>query len=377
MGFMNKRDAVVTIPTATAVLTIGAPDVLREWQDGAGSDSGGTPVTLPAGRTRQRLGELVPQLADAAGALSAVVVPRHRGAGAAGVASAGVATSGAGALVAGLSPHVVVAQALSMVVAESLGQVRESLEGLTGRADELLRRIEADRLGDIYARNASLRRLVAQVEAGHRLPTADWEAVAPLGVDFEVGVEKLRRYLLISVRGLDARARPSQRAAEIEQLVGPGRLVDHLRLLVVAEETLALYQRLRLERVLDTEPEVAEQVATSAQDILAEAVAQDARLAELLRQVVAEVTVVSAAQGWDVWGRRRLDDVRAQLVDHIDEFVAHRGVQAQDWQVEESAGVREAFDHYRRRARQLTARGLEGLARRIDAPDSAKRPGAS
>jgi hypothetical protein len=123
----------------------------------------------------------------------------------------------------------------------------------------VLRLADAGRTGDVNSHYRVLRRRVTHLDAGASLTDTDWSTIASLGPALEVGVERLREYATRLVSDLPTGLKADERAARLHSVVKEGRLGEVLRLLVVAEQSLYLWQRLRVERVQRTEPEYLDQ----------------------------------------------------------------------------------------------------------------------
>ncbi|AGF73129.1 hypothetical protein [Corynebacterium halotolerans] len=373
---------LILVEGADGILAIGTASQLDEWEASAGNSGAGRAIRSgnPDARTRELAGELLPAATEVATSFL-----RRRSASSSGEIR--LLTRGADgrytsstllspAQLAGLTrlnPQLLVVQAAVTAVSSALGEIRESLDEVREGVEELLRAADAEQLGDVYGRHRILVRMVGDLADGHRLTTTDWEAIAGLGPGLEVGTEKLRRHLLGQLSTLTVDASPRARAKALRRMVGTGRMGDLLKLLVTAEETLALYQRLRLERVHDREPGAVEQTVASIRRILDENLVLDTQLAVELRRILNDVAVLRPAEGWDVLTRRSLDAHRAQLAADVEEFLSHRQAQAERWELADSARVRDAVHHYRGRAgaigragRRGVAKGLNTLARRID-----------
>lgn len=378
---MNDRQTeLILIEGADGILAIGTDADLDEWQASAGQDAGEITRTGLGREARSAVGELLPLATE----LSTAFLPHGRNTDRAEVrlvtrGKDGRFTSSTRlnpmqlAQVARLNPKLILMQAAVHAVTSALAEIRESLDEVREGVDELLRAADADRLGDVYGRHRILLRMAGEVSDGRHLTTTDWQAVASLGPALEVGTERLRRHLISQLSTLGGDSAPRARARALKRLVDPGRVGDLLKLLVTAEESLALYQRLRLERTSHEEPGAIGQTVDSIRHILDENLVLDTRLAVELRRVLNEVAVLEPAEGWDLVSRRSLDRHRAALAAEVDEFLARRQAQAGQWELRDSANFRDALVHYReiaddlgRATRRGMAKGLGSLARRID-----------
>lgn len=133
-------------------------------------------------------------------------------------------------------------------------------------------------IGDVIGHHQALRRTVLMLDESGQLPTADWDSLAPLGPGLEVVVERLRAHIRKSIDGFDASRPVQERASYLQKAVEDNRLGESLELLVIAEDSLYLWQRLRIERVKHTEPEHLELVVASARKMLADHLAADGEL---------------------------------------------------------------------------------------------------
>ncbi len=376
----NRPRGLILVEGADGILAIGADSDLDEWEASAGTADQATRSVLPDTRARELAGELLPAVSDVATSFlrrrSSSTGPEIR------LLTRGVdgrftsstrLSPGQLAQLTRFDPRLLVMQAAVAAVSSALGEIRDSLDEVREGVDELLRAADAERLGDVYGRHRILQRTVRNLDDGHRLTTTDWDAIAHLGPGLQVGTEKLRRHLLAQLSTISVDSSPRARAKALSRMVGGGRVGDLLKLLVTAEESLALYQRLRLERVHDREPEAIEQTVADIRRLLDENLVLDLQLVIELRRVLNDVAVLRPAEGWDVMSRRSLDTYRAELAADVDEFLRHREAQADRWELADSAKVRDAVDHYRGRAgelgratRRAAAKRLDSLARRID-----------
>ena len=148
-----------------------------------------------------------------------------------------------------MSVQMVAAQ-LALKVA--IGNVEDSVRRVEGKVEELLRIAHADRAGNVLSDNRSITRMVAYLERHGTLPDADWNAIASLGPALDRMVEQLRQHALRTLKSFNADLTLRERAGLVDQAV-ENRLGETLSLLVVAEESLMKWQRLRLARVEATE----------------------------------------------------------------------------------------------------------------------------
>jgi len=168
--------------------------------------------------------------------------------------------------------------AVRSALADMTREITAAVERVEGKADDLLRLANADRAGDVSGQYRMLARMVRALDEGTQLSATDWSTVASMGPGLEVTVERLRGYLLRLVRGLPAGLPADERADRLGRAADEGRLGEMLRMLIVAEQSLYLWQRLRVERVLSAEPEHLDHAVISAHATLAEHLTADLQL---------------------------------------------------------------------------------------------------
>jgi len=144
-------------------------------------------------------------------------------------------------------------------------------------------------------------------------------------------VERLRAYATRLVGDLPAGLKADERAERLDRAVREGRLGETLRLLIVAEQSLYLWQRLQVERVQRSEPEHLDQAIAGAHATLAEHLHADADLVEQLRMVLGEYGVLQPLEFYRKLSGRKLRKHVDELRGDLDYFVRARGIQLGTW----------------------------------------------
>lgn len=266
-------------------------------------------------------------------------------------------------LVALTNPTIAAVVALEMAMSAQFDQVHAHLDRIEGKVDELLALVSAEWLGDVYGSHALLVSRIRDLADGHTLTGTDWSAVAGLGTDLEVGVERLRQYSVKQLQMLDGQAAPAKRAEQLTALLRQGRLSEGLQLLVVAQKSLLLWQKLRLENVQNSEPEHLDQTIASARGVLRQAYESDVALVQMLRRVVEQYAVLQLNEAHHLIAGRRLRPLRDELSALLDGFVQARNLQMAQWDSPENAQLAEMFDAARERTGVLVTDGRRRLAR--------------
>ena len=125
-----------------------------------------------------------------------------------------------------------------------------------------------------------------------------------------------------------------------------------LELLVVAEDSLYLWQRLRIERTRATEPEHLGSIVDSARTQLREDLRADGELAGDLSAALVTYANLRPLEVHRRWSRKRLEASVGRLRGELDEFVAARRMQAIEWPSFEQPTLVDARDELQRRANE-------------------------
>lgn len=237
----------------------------------------------------------------------------------------------------------------------AIASVEQAVEQVQGSVDAILALAEASRTGDVLGHYNTLERAVTALEDTGSLPAADWDSVAGLGPQLEVVIERLRNHVKRTIEGFDSSQSVQDRAAHIGRAVKDDRLGETLKLLVIAEQSLYLWQRLRIERVRRTEPEHLETVVESARTLLAQHVERDG---ELLAHARAELAAYAALKPLEVLRWMSASNVKRDMVrlrDDLDEFAEARRAQVTEWIEHEDPTIEDALAELGNRAKAVGA----------------------
>jgi len=377
---------IVAIPDEFGAVVIGSDYELEEfaqrWED---ADGPGSVVKL-ATQEMQKLFELGPQLVNGAKTaryllgpalwrqancpVPGTIVTYHRMTRSASTGRI-LANPRVGAPPASMAagPQIGVALAALEI---SLNQLAERIEArldvIEDKIDEVLRLASAQRLGDVYGHLRLLKRRLNEVNTGHRLTDTDWSSIASLGADLEVGVERLRQHAVQLLSTLDPGESADKRAEKLRAVVEKGRMCETLRLLLVAQQSLYIWQRLRLERVSSAEPDFISQTVDSARTTLREQLDADKDLAEQLRRILDKYAALRVTEVHHQIAARTMTKYRVPLAAMVDKFIEVRGLQVEGWLGTQHAGFRDAINAATVQTAEITRLGRKTLAKWID-PD--------
>lgn len=257
--------------------------------------------------------------------------------------------------------------ALQQALQAAIAGVEEAVVRVEGKVDSLLTLASADRAGDILGQYAVLRRMSDELdERDGVLPDADWDSVAALGPTLQIAVERLREHARRVLVRFDSQISIGQRADELRKAVSDQRLGETLRLLVVAEESLHLWQRIRLARIIATEPEHTERALESARSVLADNRDADVELVALARSVVSDYAAIRPLEFARKFSASKVRAHTAGLREDVDAFAAARAAQVEGWADHRSPTVGDAFTEVQRRGAGVAARALDAGAGSLD-----------
>lgn len=276
-------------------------------------------------------------------------------------------------LVPGLGEVALALVAIETALNQMADRIDAHLDEIEDKVDDILRLASAQRLGDVYGHRRILQRRVKEISERAILTDTDWSSVAALGADLEVGVERLRYHAIQLVSQLRPEESAAKRADQLKVVVKKGMLGETLSLLLVAQQSLYLWQRLRLERTRSTEPDHLEQTVESARTTLREHTDADRELASVLRQLLDRHAALRVTEIHHQFAGRTLSKYRGPLTETVDAFIDARALQVESWAGTENAKVGDAIVAARLRTvavansgrRQLSS-GASAVARWIE-----------
>ena len=222
--------------------------------------------------------------------------------------------------------------AVQMALKMAIAEVNESIERVEGKVESVLKLAEADRIGDVRGQYAAVERMTRNLDRTGVLPATDWQSVAALGPGLIIVVEKLRAHVERTLDDFDDSKPVQDRAEVLKRAVEEKSIGETLNLLILAEESLNNWQRLRIARVKDVEPEHRQHVVDDASDLLATQVAQDGALYRRATEVLETYRKTSAIDGFRYWSVRDIAKHSKSLKADLDAFARARRHQLENWQ---------------------------------------------
>ncbi len=187
--------------------------------------------------------------------------------------------------------------AVGLALRTAVKDVELAVERVEDKVDQVIALLRAERLGSVLGDRRTLDTLVAHIDAGDPLTSADWSSVASIGPAITRDLEKLRAHLRTQLEEVDGSWRPRQRASAAGQLLAEGMLSETLALLVVAEHNFSQWQHLRLHRINNDEPERLEAAVRQAKAAMHDHLAEDQQLLEQFHRSQATILDPLALDG--------------------------------------------------------------------------------
>jgi hypothetical protein len=176
--------------------------------------------------------------------------------------------------------------AVTMALRTAIANVEAAVERVEEKVSDLQRRIGAKEVGEVVGAYRRLDRVVSATASRGHLLDADWDAVAGAGMDLDRALESMRAYVMKTVNAIDPEAGLPTREAAVKGLSDVDGVAGTMKLILVAEQALHLWEYIRLERVRQTEPEHVDSAVAEARSSLK---AQRARDENLIAAAVARI----------------------------------------------------------------------------------------
>lgn len=190
---------------------------------------------------------------------------------------------------------------MQLALKTAISEVEESVQRVEGKVEEVLRLAHANRSGDVLGDRVTIDRMASYLDRHGSFSDADWDSIAGIGPALNRTVEQLRNHADRTLRSFDAKRPIQDRADFIIKAVESDQLGETLSLLVVAQESLLKWPRLRFSRVEATQPEHVQQVLDDARDLLTRQLVEDDALFQRARDILEAVAQTEAMDGFRYW----------------------------------------------------------------------------
>ena len=249
--------------------------------------------------------------------------------------------------------------AVQMALKMAIAEVNESITRVEGKVESVLKLAEAEWIGDVRGQYATVVRMTRTLDRTGVLPATDWDSVASLGPDLMIVVERLRAHIEKTLDDFDVSQPVQERAEVLKRAVEDKSIGETLNLLILAEESLNNWQRLRIARVQDVEPEHSQQVLDDAYDLLATQVALDGSLYQRAADILESYRQTNAIDGFRFWSVRDIAKHSESLKNDLDAFARARRHQLEEWKDVPTPSVGDAASRVYEVASDHTDRALD------------------
>lgn len=182
--------------------------------------------------------------------------------------------------------------AMSMALRTAIANVQQAVERVEGKVDAIDRRLVSRTLGDVIGTFRMLTRICDETSARGRLLSADWDSVAAIGHKVQTDLEALRDDARVRVGELAAGLSIPKRVDKLEDFQKRGDLTDILNLILVLEQSLHLWEYLRLQHIARTDSDHLQSAHDGARRMLHEQSELDVELVEALTDAIDAACVV-------------------------------------------------------------------------------------
>lgn len=184
--------------------------------------------------------------------------------------------------------------AVSMALRTAIADVQKAVERVEDRVKNIQQHLNSRLRGDVIGTYRHLQEVVeATNERGHLLD-ADWQSVAGTRNQLQRDLETLRDYVRSEAGKVTDKLTVPKREERLKDFHGEaGSVVDMLRLILVAEQSLHLFEYLRLQQVRQREPEHVESALQDGRKSLRRQHQLDRDLVEVLRDAIERARVIS------------------------------------------------------------------------------------
>ena len=270
--------------------------------------------------------------------------------------------------------------AVSMALRSAIADVQAAVERVEDKVSDIQRRLGARQLGDVVGSYRRLSRVVEATSARGELLDADWDSVAGAGLGLERDLETMRAYVTKTVDDIDAHARLPKRETAVKRLSDPNGVTGTLRLILVAEQALHLWEYLRIERIRRTQPEHLESALDEARASLASHRARDEELLRTTTERIKRARKIDPLEILHVLAIPDMEKASNRALDELGEFaraaraplpVAGRHIRRPELSETGAELKRQALDakdgvvQVTRSAGQATARGAKSAGHRV------------
>jgi hypothetical protein len=270
----------------------------------------------------------------------------------------------------------------TIALTAAIKEVQEAVERVEDKVDVIRDILDAERDGQIIGANRALRRRAEHLGFDEAMSDADWGAVDDIGVEVEQQIEGLRSFIRKRLAAAEDEGRRISGRLDAVEIAND--LAETLALLIVAQDSLFLFQQMRVLRIKATQLELAPAAVEEAQALLDQHAAEDTELIQRLRTLVAERVEVEALEVLRFRTATEIVEVAPKIDETLSWFAEQRGLSYDSFEVPSLPGAAEVVDEVKARGETLASGGKRAFGeltgkfrrwksgRRTEAGDAAK-----
>lgn len=211
--------------------------------------------------------------------------------------------------------------AVSLALRSAIANVEAAVERVEGKVDEINRRLDSRLRGDVIGTYRHLQQVVSATNSRGRLLQADWDGVASIRNQLFRDLETLRTYVTQAADRLaEGQRLPKREDAIRDFLTRRGDVGDMLELILITEQSLHLWEYLRVQQVAAQEPDHLASAVDDARASLRDNQRLDALLVEALRAAVDQARTVAPLEYRHLFTKGALVREAAAFDEKVREF---------------------------------------------------------
>lgn len=234
---------------------------------------------------------------------------------------------------------------VTLALTSAINEVAEAVARVEDKVDRLADLLDSDRVGAIVGAHHALVRRAEAAGPDGSLADADWHAIDDVGIQVEQQIEALRSF--VRKRLVAAEGQGTGVTDRRDALNHVAELSEALGLLVVAQDSLFLFQQLRVARIRDTEPARLPAALDEARSLLSGHEKDDAELLGRVRQVVTDRAHVKELEIHRFMATSELASTAGEVDKMLDWFGSQRTLAHEPIGDVEVPGIGDAVGHVR------------------------------
>ena len=255
---------------------------------------------------------------------------------------------------------------VTIALTAAIKEVQEAVERVEDKVDLLRDILDAERDGEILGVNRALRRRAQHLGFDTKMSDADWHAIDDIGIAVEQQIEGLRAFVRKRLAAAENAGR--RISGRLEAVEHARDVAETLALLVVAQDSLFLFQQMRVLRIKASQPEFAQSAVDEARALLDQHTTEDAILVQRLRTLVAERVQVEALEVLHFRAATAITRLAPKVDETLGWFAAQRALPYEPFEVPPLPGAAEVVDEVKERGAALASgsrRAVGALADKV------------